>query len=784
VRIGSAQTPQPQPAQPAPAAPATPLSGTVDIGGRFTTTDGDEARYERYRDDRDGVYSSFTTGRRTDAYWFDAEASHIGYRDQRYAVDFLNRRVNFSFRWDSVPLNFSYIALTPFQTSGSTLTLDDAAQRAVQGPTNAANDGTAVGVPCAPGAPPASCSNPTQAGQAKANRSTYNNLAAPFDLRQQRDTAAFGLTYAASKSVDVDVRFTSAMKDGEQPWGASFAFNTAVELPLPLDNRTNDLSVGASWTNPKGMFRIGWDGSWFSNQFESLVWDNPIRITDFDNGLRPPNGPYDPNGYSNGNGPAQGRMSLAPDNSMNVVSATGLYKLPGRNTINGTLQFTTQSQDDALIDWTVNPVIDNALVFASFPHLAQLPRPTAQAEAKGVNALLNFSSRPFRRTNVVVRYRFNDRDVQTPTFDATEYVRFDAVPEEIEEGLSHQFDTQRQIFDANASFAATSWASLRVGYGYEGVERHGRGFSDTGENIFRVSFDTFANQYVSVRAAFDASRRRGEGFVETGIDYEQGPGGTQPTLRYYDEADRDRVRGSLVFSVMPRDTVDFFVMFAGGSDEYLIDESAPVDRAGELFGLQSADVTSWNLGVNFYPADHLAVGANYGRDTYSALQLSRNANPPPDPTWTDPSRNWTLDNDEHVNTFNVYVDLLRAVRDTDIRFGYDYSGSDNALVHGGPRIESLRAANQFIPLPDVENTWHRVRADVQYFFSNRTGVGLGYYFESLDIVDFNTIDAPGPIGFFAETGDPRIDWLGGLITGYGNRSYTGHSVYLRALYRF
>jgi hypothetical protein len=200
-RLGLAQTPQPAQA-PKPAQPTSLLGGgTVDVGGRFTTTDGDEARYERYRDDRDGVYSSFTTGRRTDAYWFDAEASHIGYRDQRYAVDFLNRRVNFSFRWDSVPLNFSYIALTPFQTSGSTLTLDDAAQRAVQGPTNAANDGTAVGVPCAPGAPPASCSNPTQAGQAKANRSTYNNLAAPFDLRQQRDTAAFGLTYAASKSV-------------------------------------------------------------------------------------------------------------------------------------------------------------------------------------------------------------------------------------------------------------------------------------------------------------------------------------------------------------------------------------------------------------------------------------------------------------------------------------------------------------------------------------------------------------------------------------------------------
>jgi hypothetical protein len=225
-------------------------------------------------------------------------------------------------------------------------------------------------------------------------------------------------------------------------------------------------------------------------------------------------------------------------------------------------------------------------------------------------------------------------------------------------------------------------------------------------------------------------------------------------------------------------------VFSGGSDEYLPDPSAPVDRPNELFGMQDADVTSWSFGVNFFPAEKVAVGGSYGHETYSALQRSRNANPPPDPTWTDPNRDWTLDNDEDVNTFNVYVDLLRLLQNTDIRFGYDFSDSDNAFVHGGPRIASLTTAGQFIPLPNVENTWHRVRADVQYFFSNSTGLGFGYYFESLDIVDFNTVDTNGPIGFATETGDPRIDWLGGLITGYGNRPYTGHSVYLRALYKF
>jgi hypothetical protein len=95
---------------------------------------------------------------------------------------------------------------------------------------------------------------------------------------------------------------------------------------------------------------------------------------------------------------------------------------------------------------------------------------------------------------------------------------------------------------------------------------------------------------------------------------------------------------------MPRDTFDIYLQFTGGRDRYMPDDSVPVNRPGELFGLHESDVASWNAGVNVHPTDVVAFGANYGRERYSSLQLSRNANPPPDPTWTDPSRNWTLDN--------------------------------------------------------------------------------------------------------------------------------------------
>ena len=124
-----------------------------------------------------------------------------------------------------------------------------------------------------------------------------------------------------------------------------------------------------------------------------------------------------------------------------------------------------------------------------------------------------------------------------------------------------------------------------------------------------------------------------------------------------------------------------------------------------------------------------------------------------------------------------------------MRLSYDLEHSDNGFAFGGPRIPALVAIGQFIPLPDVTNTWHRFSVDVQRYFTRRVGIGVGYYFEKLDIVDFSTVDTSGPVGTFGslvvpQTGVPRIDWLGGLITGYNPRPYSGNTAFFRLLYRF
>jgi Putative outer membrane beta-barrel porin, MtrB/PioB len=259
--------------------------------------------------------------------------------------------------------------------------------------------------------------------------------------------------------------------------------------------------------------------------------------------------------------------------------------------------------------------------------------------------------------------------------------------------------------------------------------------------------------------------------------------GMQPAARFFDEAARNRDRVTVMADATPVSSfgVNFTLFY--GKDDY---QGADAEQE---FGLLDNKNTGWTLGANYAPNGKVNVGADYGRETYNACQASRNANPAPDPSWTDPNRDWTLTNDEKVNTFTAYVNLVKAFANTDIRASYDLMDSDQSYTHGGPRIASLSAAGQFVPFPNVTDKWQRATIDVNYSFSKKLGVGASYWYEKLDMKDYATINTAGPqtlprSDLGAQTDTARIDWLGTITTGYAARPYKGQTLFLRLFYLF
>ncbi|MCC6991304.1 MAG: MtrB/PioB family outer membrane beta-barrel protein, partial [Acidobacteria bacterium] len=383
-----AQTP---PTKPEP--PAVPSLGLFDVGYRGGDTTGDEARFERYRDLRPGAATFFEVNRRAEKYRFKADAFNVGYRDQSYNAYYTNGKLSVNGMFDSVPLNYLYDAPLIWTGDGrGTFTLPVGLRRAVEGPTNAAGDGTAVGVPCGPGSGPTAC-NATTGAQAAANRSVYNSIITADDIRVKREIFDVKIGYIATPAFGFNVDFQSTGRTGSMPWNASYSFNNSNQLPVPIDQRNNELRVGTEWVNTKGMVRLDYWGSYFANDIQTLTWDNPLRATDFNNGLAYPAGPFDASGYSNGNGPALGQAALWPSNTLNSFGATGMYKALPKTTINGNVQLTYMRQNESLLPWSLNSSINNPAVLGAFPGLRTLPRTSAEASVNSLNALVNATSR-------------------------------------------------------------------------------------------------------------------------------------------------------------------------------------------------------------------------------------------------------------------------------------------------------------------------------------------------------------------------------------------------------
>jgi len=88
--------------------------------------------------------------------------------------------------------------------------------------------------------------------------------------------------------------------------------------------------------------------------------------------------------------------------------------------------------------------------FMSMSTLADFDDLAVPLTADSVSA--NVSTRAIKHLTLTGRYRHNSRTDFTHEFDAVEYVRFDAVPEETG-GITHALNISRNTFDADASFS-------------------------------------------------------------------------------------------------------------------------------------------------------------------------------------------------------------------------------------------------------------------------------------------------------------------------------------------
>ncbi len=666
----------------------------AQISGRWSSIEGDPARFQRYQDIGSGLLFTDVRYERGQSDWLvQLGADNVGWRDQRFFGTY-ERTGGFTISglWDQIPQFYSVDTRTPYTPAPgpSPLTLDDSVQQSIQ------------------------------AGQANLN--AYVPIATQFDLRERRDIGRVAATATPTKAIDVKAAFTTTRHSGELPWGASYGFSNDVEVALPYDSRTNDFTVGAEWTNNRSMFRVAYDGSWFNNLDDTLVWDSPLRLQD------------------STSAPGRGRMALWPSNSAQTISAAGSAKLARRTQITGFLSYGVWSNDEALQPFTINPTL---------PQLA-LPRSTTEAEAQVFSTNINLVSRPVTDWRLSARLRRYDFDNQTPHTAIPEFINYDTSVKVSSTGGPEPFKHSRTTFDADATWTGLLPLALTAGYTHNSGDYDFRIFESTGEDVLTLKADAVGSQWVTFRAHYELSDRTGSGLDEALLTEI----GEQPALRHYDIANRSRNRLTGQVDVTPNEAWILSASLGIGNDDY--DDS--------YFGLQESSFDVFTLAADFQQPNGFGAGGSYDYERYEGLQRSRSASPGQTPDQvTDPNRDWTADSEERVHYFSIYLTPPRIGQHTEVRFWYDYAHSRGnylyTVVPGGP----LPAPSQ---LPEVFNKLQELKLDVRHRLSTRLVATFSYLYEPFDVYDF-AFD-PSVVNGIVQPSS--------LVLGYVYRPYTAHSV--------
>ena len=448
------------------------------------------------------------------------------------------------------------------------------------------------------------------------------------------------------------------------PYGGGFAFNNVQEMPVVIGRGDRTRTSASSGRATRACSRRTTSTRSFDQNIPSLRWDSRDRFLQGTAGQAPGS----PSGYTNGNGPNDGTMAMPPSNSPEHLQWHGHGQAAGQDDRERQL-LGGEACPERGADRVDDQPRDREPHRALLPGLKTLPRETADLHVNYTTAMMNISSRPIKDVTLAARYRFNSRSDFRRPFDAVEYVRDDAVPEETG-GASEAFNINRNMLDVTAKFTQIPKSALKVGYTEEklGARRPSR--PRAGGTRPPCSFDTVGNQYVTLRAQYAHTNARPS--VSRKTSSSRWPCSGRSLT---DEAARKTDRATFMVDVTPHRRTSTSRTFL---------------RQGRIRGTRvncSACSTTPTRptppGVNYAPSAKVSVGGDYGYEKFDAFQASRTANPfsgvPRGVRELDRSQpRLNVANDEKVTTFTAYLVLLDVLKKTDIRATYEGQRSTRA----------------------------------------------------------------------------------------------------------
>jgi MtrB/PioB family decaheme-associated outer membrane protein len=528
--------------------------------------------------------------------------------------------------------------------------------------------------------------------------------AAPYigPVRSRWDPLKAGVTFTPAPQWDFKAEYTRIGKSGNRPIGMAFggSSNNSREILEPLDQTVNDFRITPSYTGSRFNLMATYGFSQFDNALTSITSDNPQVITDTPTA-----------------GSSRGRTALAPSNSAQSAVVTAALKLPRSTRVSGTLSYGWQHQDQALIPATINSAITDARL-ASIPDNPGLEVRTTQVS-------LSASSRPLKALNFSARYRSyqyrnNSAQVAMPLLIISD--RSIAAAD-----TNEQVPYTRDNADVSLRYRVVTPLALTVGWAWERWVRdpEARNVHRLGEHTPRVSLDFTGIEWATVRATVSKGWRRGSEYqIEGATDL--------VTRREFNEANRDRTRGSLLLMLTPLDQITLTTDWTVGHDEY--------PETG--YGVQSDNSTEFGGDIAWSPTDRLSAGMNYMLETFDTRQRGRYRTGAQLDNLT---YDWVGNNTDRITTVGADVTAILVPDRLEAGASYTQSRSRFQLATANPQTPTGGTAAQnanatAVNFPVVSQKMEPLGVFARYRFSELWAVTVRFQGEVYDHNDFRTFD--------------------------------------------
>jgi MtrB/PioB family decaheme-associated outer membrane protein len=587
-------------------------------------------------------------------------------------------------------------------------------------------------------------------------------VAPRVDVGFRRETGSFRQSVSPADGLELHFGALHIHKSGSRPVGTGTFARQAigpagdgiwealgVELPAPIDDRTDSLNVGTRLSGTNWRVGLDYDYTFYRNRFSSITYENPFRITDAI--------ATTPGGNVGRERFVRAQLATPPETDFQRVTLRAGWDLPRDTQVRGLFAWSQSKQNDPFLPFTLNTALTSPdLPGQSLTSLATLPARSLNGKIVTTDQNYAVVSRAIHSMTFRLEYRSEHLDNRSPEFvfpgvsrfgdsfflTAVDYYNVPIV------NRPTSFIRQDGIASGRWDFSPALTTTLE--YHWQAWNRTFRDAPRTDENSGKIRLDFTPSTAVTVRADYQYGKRSVDlyktvpfTFVPATNTWVVTPQ-TQfdPTvplefnlLRRYDETARTQHDGSLWADVRLGKEVTL-----SASYRYLRD-----DYAEGFYGLTFDEARNVTAELTWTPGEHGYFYANYSHQQNRLEYLGiGHLIPGAVPGVTAccaqyPIANtWDRNSNSHLDTLLVGVNLATDGERWMFDGSYSISDARDVIHTFNPfpiQANSPLTATAY-NYPDTKNRYQELLASVTYRIRPGLQVGVRYRYEPYAVDDF------------------------------------------------